>query len=158
MHSRIYQISTEPISAEDFLTESNLDGHWFTKEIADCVDDEVNLTEEIDGFKTLLERHQMAAFHDEASFTFNPKGRMAYFKSAHKSFITAAQTAASLTLEQFSANEGSQLLDALSRSYCDRDGWYVFSEQYDVIPFDEFLHYAVIGQRYYIGGVLDYHA
>lgn len=40
MHSRIFQVSMEPIEEENYICEAEYCDHWFTREIANYVSDD----------------------------------------------------------------------------------------------------------------------
>ena len=52
MHSRIYQISTNPIHKDDYIDESNYYDHWFTNSVADYVNGDTNRADDIKRLKS----------------------------------------------------------------------------------------------------------
>lgn len=158
MHSRKYQISTEPVSPSVYLSESDFDEHWFIGAIADYVNDDVDHDEEIQSLREMLEQRQIAVFNEDGSFTLMPHGKNSYFKGDYERFKEAVHKAVSMTLEEFvdyakSFNTMFQIKD----SYCDKYGLYVSSDDFGTIPFDEFVRRAKPETPYFIGAVLDYH-
>ena len=47
MHSRIFQVSMEPIEKDDYILERDYWDHWFTREIADYVNGSTNRNDDI---------------------------------------------------------------------------------------------------------------
>lgn len=158
MHSRIYQITTAPVTTGEYLSEGFFDEHWFVGSIADYVGGGLNREEELDSLKESLTRTKVAVFHSDECFTVLPDGKKTYFKNAFAKFSEAVKKAALATLEDFAGNgECSSLVWRIKNCYCEEFGYYVSSDEFDTIPFDEFIRNAEPGERYYIGGVLDYH-
>lgn len=64
----------------------------------------------------------------------------------------------SMGLPEFSSGgELEGLMYRMKTAYCEKFDFYVSSDEFDTIPLDEFIRYAEIGRRYYIGGTIDYH-
>ena len=158
MHSRIYQITTEPVPADEHLSESYFCEHWFVGSIADYVAGGLNHGLEIDCFKESLVKSRVAFFHSDDCFSILPRGKETYFRHTFADFSDAVKKAASVSLEDFAGNgECSSLVYRIKNSFCDKFGPYVSSDEFDTIPLDEFIRDAEPGKRYYIGGILDYH-
>lgn len=85
MHSRIYQITTDPVQQEDYITESDFCEHWFIGSIADYVDDDVDRAKDIEWLRERLEN--VAHFDLEDTFEILPGGKEVFFANAFKSFI-----------------------------------------------------------------------
>lgn len=158
MHSRIYQITTDPVPADEYLSEGYFYEHWFVGSIADYVAGGLKRESEIDSFKELLVKRTVAVFHGDDCFSILPHGKEAYFRYAYADFNDAVKKAASISLEDFAGNgECSSLVYRIKNSFCDKFGPYVSSDEFDTIPLDDFIRDAELGKRYYIGGILDYH-
>ena len=160
MHSRIYQITTAPITPEEYLTDNDFYEHWFIGSIADYVDDDINREYELSCFRESLEESKVAVFSSDDSFTILPDGKEAYFNGAYRSFMEVIKKATAVSLAEFSGtcdNDCASLTYKIKSSFCEEFGPYVSSDEFDTIPLDEFIRDAVPGERYYIGGILDYH-
>ena len=155
MHSRIFQITTEPVKPEDYLTESDFCEHWFTNSIADYVDSEVDRNADI---KNLRERlTDVAHFVDDDSFELLPQGKEHYFAGAYKAFVAARDKTLVMGISEFASTGFNEPVYSMKSAFCEKFELYVSSDEFDTIPFDDFIRCAEVGRRYYIGGTLDYH-
>ena len=158
MHSRIFQITTEYVQKEEYISESDFWEHWFVGNIADYVSDDVDRAEEILNLRQYFESMKVAEFSEDNSFKLLTDGKVKYFKTEFKRFSESVKKAADVNLEEFASGAKCEdLVFNIKSSYCDKFGWYVSSEEFGTIPMDEFIRSAEPGKRYYIGGVLDYH-
>lgn len=158
MHGTIYQITTVPVEIDDYISEYDFYEHWFVGSIADYVAGDLNRGYELSCFRKSLENIGVATFTDDESFTILPNGKTTWFQGQHKGFIAAAKKASELRLEEFSSvGDNDMLVFEIQSSFCDEFGPYVSSEEFDTIPLDKFIRNCKPGEKYYIGGVLDYH-
>ena len=160
MYSRIYQITTAPVTPEEYLSDNDFCEHWFTGSIADYVDDGIDRSYELGCFRESLEKSKVAIFADDGSFMILPGGKEAYFSGAYKNFAETVKKAAKVSLAEFSGacpNDCASLAYLIKNSFCEKFGPYVSSDEFDTIPLDEFIRDAAVGETYHIGGILDYH-
>ena len=155
MHSRIYQISTEPVKLEDYLCESDFSEHWFIGSIADYVDRDVDRDADIKNLREHLVN--VALFDTVDSFVILPSGKETYFADAYAAFTAARDKTISMGLSEFASVGFSAPVYSMKNAFCDKFALYVSSDEFNTIPFDEFIRCADSGCRYYIGGTLDYH-
>jgi hypothetical protein len=158
-HERIYQITTKPLSSDEYITEFDFIEHWFIGTIADYVTSrDVDRNEKIQNLRNSLEEKQVVVFESDDSFILLPGGKEKYFQNEFKKFTEAAKKAANITLEEFAGSSyAAEIVRHISTSFCEKFGNYVSSNEFDTIPFDRFIREAEIGTRYYINGVIDYH-
>ena len=155
MHSRIYQITSTPIEEADYISESDFYEHWFTNSIADYVDGDTDRAADI---QCLRARLSDIAFIDvDDSFVILPRGKEIYFTKAYEAFLTARNEIMNMSLTEFAGDGFSESMHRMQNAFCDEFSFYVSSDEFRTIPFDEFIRYAEIGTRYYIGATLDYH-
>ena len=159
MHSRIFQITTNPVQDEDYISEYGFFEHWFVGAIADYVNAHNDQAEDIKYLRSWLEANKVAAFDESGdSFTVLPGGREAYFTRAYDTFVAARAKTFSMSLSDFaSAGEFGGAMWQMSNSFNDKFAYYVSSDEFDTISFDEFIRSSETEKRYYIGGTLDYH-
>jgi len=159
VHSRIFQITTKPVQDTEFISESSLSEHWFVREIADTVSTDNDRTEDIRHLRSWLEPRNVAVFDAAGdSFTVLPCGAEAYFAGAYDAFIAARASTLSMGLADFAhGGEFSKAMRLMGNSFNDRFGYYVSSDEFETITFDEFIRSTEAGTRYFIGGTLDYH-
>lgn len=152
MHSRIFQLSTEPIKKEDYITgDTIIHDTGFIGYVADYVSEEVDRKEDI---KWLLESiTPYGAIYDEKEeCLIFPKGfKERYFE---KKFAALKEIVQEMSLEDF-AND-SLLAYKLKSTIIDRFSFYIYEDYYE--PIDDFIRNLEVDTKYYIGGILDYHA
>jgi len=158
-HSRIFQITTEPVLPEDLITENDFYEHWFLQSVADYVSDESDRPADIEWLRERL--INAADFDTDDSFSILPNGKEAYFSKAYEAFVYFRQKTMELGLSEFSSGEGFTTLVYTMGQTCNEEfGLYVVqgdSDDFEVVTLDEFIRFAEIGCRYYIGAILDYH-
>jgi hypothetical protein len=77
---------------------------------------------------------------------------------AYSNFKETVKKAADITFEDFiGVSECPLLIYQINKSFCDKFGSYVSSDEFDTIPFDEFMRNAETGRKYYINGIVSYH-
>ena len=153
MHSRIFQLSTEPIKEEDYITEDTIiHDTSFIGYVADYVSDEVDRKEDIKWLLDSITPYGAIYDEKEESLIF-PKGfKERYFE---KKFAVLKETVQKISsLEDF-AND-SLLAYKLKSTITDRFSFYIYEDYYE--PIDDFIRNLELNTKYYIGGILDYHA
>lgn len=152
MHSRIFQISKQPIKEEDYIDESNYYDHWFTNSIADYVSDNCNRNEDI---KWLKDASKGIIFgNDENGGYFIIESKEEYFEDAFKKFKELLGKVADCTIQDFV--NGIHEMWLLKTFYEEKFGFYVDLDG-ELLSFDSFIRYCAIEEKYYIGGTIDYH-
>jgi hypothetical protein len=157
MHSRIYQISENPIEPADYINAELYSDHWFVSQIADYVNGDVDRSSDIEWLRKYLESTEAVTFSDDSSFVLNEGGKERYFERSCVQFKKARDKTLGLTLSEFAAGgELSMTMWNLRDAYCDKYSFYAEYED-ELIPMDAFIRRTVPGTRYYIGGTVDYH-
>ena len=156
MHSRIFQLSTSPVNADNYIAEEDYYDHWFTHQIADYVDDDCNREEDIQWLKAYSDGYDIDQ-DNTGNYTLVVNSKEKYFKHSYEKFIRELENIGRPTLEQFSKRiDLWNLNDACEDKY----GFYV--EYYDdcghdLMTLDAFIRRCDICATYYLGGVVDYH-
>lgn len=151
MHSRIFQVSSEPIAKEDYIEEAVYYDHWFLNSIADYVADS-NRNEDIDWLKNCYDG--LTFGKDDIGEYFVVKSKEQYFQPKFKRFKNAIDSIKSCTLEEFTKEMFA--VWELKNAYEERFGFYVDWDD-DVMTLDNFIRCCVTDVKYYIGGTIDYH-
>lgn len=160
MHDVIYQITSTPVSKEDYITESYFYEHWFLNSVADSVNEQLDRDESISGLKEWLEHFGSCKFDEKtASFTLHTGFQEAYFKDKFAEFQKNLQQLEKVSLQEFCHNNSlvDGLLFKLQSTLADKFRSYVSSEEFETVTLDEFIRSAQMNKTYFIGGVLDYH-
>ena len=151
MHNRIYQLTPEPIDADEYVSADEFCDHWFTNSIADYVSDDCDRKSDIERLKNTKGCHVAS---DEHGTYLEVYSKEEYFVGAFARFSHALEKIKNCTLSDFI--QGLDMWN-LKYSYEEKFGDYIYKDDGSLITFDEFVRCATIGQRYYIGGTVDYH-
>ncbi len=150
MHSRIFEITSEPINSEDYLTSSMLDPEQYSG-FADYIDDEVDAENSIEWFATCM------------SGIFDCDGRRVKLRDI-SGFIDLWKADVRDKAGKFDPNgdrmSSYYLRKALNKThegiefrFFDQDRGLMSARQL----IENVLLYHKPGDKFYIGGILDYH-
>lgn len=151
MHSRIFQVSMNPINKGEYICDEDYYKHWFTREIADYVSDDCNREEDIE-WLTDAARGYLVNKDDDGEY-FVVANKEEYFAPAYERFMKALNEIGKPTLEEFTNGIG---LWNLKNAAEDKFGFYVDADG-ELMTFDAFIRGCVTNEKYYIGGTVDYH-
>lgn len=157
MHSRIYQISKNPIPKCDYIEESNYYDHWFTNSVADYVNGDTNRDDDIKWLKDCYENKGLSFGVDGDGEYLIVEDKIKYFSVNFENFQNALKELSEATLDDFMSGECGTSLYRLKESYDDKFDFYVECEDCGCETFDGFMRYAIVGAKYYIGATIDYH-
>ncbi len=157
MHSRIFQISKQPIDKTDYIEEDNYYDHWFTNQIADYVNGDTNRESDIDWLKSCYNNQGLSFGADDNGEYFVIEDKNKYFAPKFERFQKLLQELSAVTLDDFVSHKTSLQMYSLKEAYNDRYGFYVDSEDIFLVSFDEFVRCSKVGVKYYIGATIDYH-
>jgi len=151
MHSRIIQLSEEPLHKDDFITESD-----FYESFVGSVDDYVadiddsEREEDIKWLMSCLEPYGVKLDKEEESIVF-PKGfKQRYFEERFKKF---KETVNGMTLNDFCDSiKAWQLSQIIEKKF----DFYIYVSYPQ--PLDDFIRDLEEEKKYFIGGIVDYHA
>ena len=153
MHSRIFQVSMNPIDKEDYIIESDYYDHWFTNEIADYVNGDTDRENDIEWLKGY--NSSMSFGEDDGGEYFIIKDKEKYFEGSFNRFIDVLNKIKDCTLNDFSTGLGGDMW-ALKDAYEDKFGFYVNADG-ETMSLDSFVRRCATGEKYYIGSTIDYH-
>ena len=152
MHSRIFQVDTKPISDYDYIEEDNYFDHWFLNQIADYVSDDYDRDASIEWLAECANGCEID--HDNNGYYLVVCDKEAYFKNKYDMFVGALNKLGIPTIDQFV--NGIDMWQFES-AYDDKFGFYIDSSDFGLITLDEFIRRSNELDKYYIGGVVDYH-
>ena len=152
MHSRIFQVSMEPIQKEDYITEGFYWDHWFTNEIADYINGDTDRDNDIEWLKDCSEA--LIFGEDDGGEYFIVKDKEKYFEIKYKRFMEVLNKIKNYTLADFA--QGFFEMWSLKEAYEDKFGFYVNADG-ETMNLDSFIRGCATGEKYYIGATIDYH-
>ena len=163
MHSRIFQMSSKPISKEDYLGED-----YFYDDFVPCVGDYVsevkNDTDSLKWLEGYLNARGGVEL-DIANRTLKIVDKEKYFESDYEKFKKVLDEAKNMTLSSFSRSGENRGLEAdltiydLKRLYeGDKFGFYLVSKEDGYEPLNSYIRWLNNGTVLYIGAVFDYHS
>lgn len=152
MHSRIFQVSDAPFEREDYITECDYYDHWFTREIADYVNDDCNREDDIAWLKESVKGFEFGK--DDSGEYFIVTDKVKYFEEAFYRFKDAIDKIKDCTIDEFV--NGIYGMWDLKDSYDDKYGFYIDNDG-DMESLDGFIRGCFADKKYYIGGTVDYH-
>ena len=157
MHSRIFQISTQPIHICDYIEESKYYDTWFTNSYADYVDGDTNRTEDIQWLKECYEGKGLTFGADDNGEYFIIEDKVKYFLSSFEEFQKTLKELSEVALDDFITHKAGLKVGQLNTAYQDTCGFYVDDLDYGLCSLDYFIRSNVNGTKYYIGATIDYH-
>lgn len=155
MYFNIYQISQNPIPAEEWITESDFYFSVFLGEIANKVDSVTDREERITELGNWLRQQGLGSIQGN-KLTLNPDMlEKPYYAERYEKFKEAAQTLSRVSRERYLEDlDGIRnMISEIEEQVIETRSHYVCWDSEDPIPLDEFLRTAVCGKPYYIGGV-----
>lgn len=157
MHSRIFQISKEPIKKDDYIEESNYYDHWFTNSIADYVDGDTDREDDIQWLKDCYADSGLSFGIDDGGEYFIIEDKVKYFAKRFDVFQKTLKELQDITLDDFASGKCGMYMYTLKSTYDDEFGFYIDSEDTSLETFDSFIRHSGNGAKFYIGATIDYH-
>ena len=160
MHSRIFELSENPIPEDERFSQGDVP-EWFLNSIADYTDDipDDQRMSEIDWLVGMF--HGLCTADGER-LSFNPELKEQFFKPRYACFLEAAALLKECTYEAFWGGEGSRKLAhtlfLLNDAYEDKYGFYIYDPaEYELQTIHAWLRGADLSKKYFVGGILDFH-
>lgn len=157
MHSRIFQVSSEPIQEDDMIQEYRYEDNLMNG-IADYVAKQTQ-SEEVKADLEWLAQACKGIQVDVNKRTLIVTSKAEYFEQKHEQFKELAEKFSTISLEDFiSTKAGFDFYD-LKSAYEDKHSFYIDDndEYCGLAPMDNWIRYAEENKVYYIGSVFDYH-
>ena len=156
MHSRIYQVSNEPI--KDFISEDRY-YEGFVGNYADYVSE---VEHKSDDYLNDLKWIQNATNGLEVNIkegTITVTSKKQYFNEKHDKFQELLEKLQNITLEEFSSRTRYFDILDLKSAFDDEYSFYVDDndEFCGITTLDNWVRNAEEGKTYYIGTIIDYH-
>ncbi len=151
MHSRICQLSQKPIDKSDYITEDMFYDD-FVGTVGDYVQESpTGRKEDIEWLMAIIEDYGAIYNSSEESILFPIGFKENYFKESYEKLKEAVQN---MSLEQFASD--SIIVSTLKLLIDSKYGFYIYTTHWQTL--DNFVRCELKeGEKYYIGGILDYH-
>lgn len=114
MHSRIFQISNEPINERDYISEYHYDEHWFTNSVADYVG-ESDRKHDIEWLRDCQQGAGLLFGSDAGGEYFIIEDKQKYFTEPFEDFKKLLKELSATTLEDFSTTNLRQVMYELKK-------------------------------------------
>ena len=155
MHSRIYQVSFEPV--EEFINEFRYHSN-FVPSVADYVvkqETEEQIREDLEWLAQATKGIEV----DVENKTIKIVSKEEYFKGMHEKFVKLAEELSTITLEEFVNDKSYFKFYDLKSAYEDRHSFYIDDNDENIgyAPIDTWIRHTEDGEVYYIGSIFDYH-
>lgn len=157
MHSRIIELSKDPILKHERMCESSVPD-WFYHSIADYTDADTDRDHDIKWFLDAVARVVDVA-EDGKSFTFKPKAKQKYFERQYHAFLDKACELTGISLDAFVGEAKYDIgmaMYKLNEHYQDKFSLYVYFND-ELKSLDEWIRETDLSGSFYFGGTLDYH-
>lgn len=162
MHSRIFQVSREPITEENKISEYRYDEGFVGNNGVDYVVPTDNRQADLEWLTTCHRGIKV-----ETSYDITKKGitkltivsKEEYFEKKFEEFQDGLKKLSDYSLSDFINNANWLDMYRLKDAYNDEHGFYIDDndEYHGIATFDEFMRSTQDGDVFYIGDVFDYH-
>ena len=157
MHSRIFELSNEPILPNDRMTECDI-GEWFCSSVADYISTDCDRELDIQAFLNTI-GYFVDIAEDGESFTFLPNAKQRYFERKYYDFMAKVRELTGISLDAFCGETQYDIglaMCCLNNLYSDLYGFYIY---YDGVlkGLDDWIRGTDLSGSFYFGGTLDYH-
>ena len=151
MHSRIFQISDNPITEENLIEESNYDGN----ESFDYVVTSNEIKKDLQWLQGVTQGLEI----NIKEKTITIKSKREYFSKKHDTFIELAEKLSSTTLDEFIKGKNISDFINLKDAYEEEHAFYIDDnyECFGLTTLDNWVRNAEENKAYYIGNIFDYH-
>ena len=155
MHSRIFQVSENPVTNDNFIDEERYDEN-FINSIADYVD---LIEYKSDGYyndlKYLLNSTEGISV-DIKQGVIKVTSKEQYFLRKYERFKELALKLSEITLEEFASHKQWFNMFELSEAYNNAHSFYM-DDGNEAMTIDDWVRYAELNKAYYVGNIFDYH-
>lgn len=154
MHSRVFQLSKEALTEDDYINEFDLHD-CFIGPIADYVVDTSDRIDDLEWLESFIGKYGAVIDHEKETVYFPFGFKKAFFKDRFEEFKKSVKK---VTLEQFAGVEfgGALAMYQIETLIENKYGFYIYLEYPKTL--DSFVRELDEDTTYYIGAILDYHA
>ena len=154
MHSRIYQVSSNPIKEENLIKENKY-YEWGHADYVSLQESETDINSDLEWLKTATHGLEI----DTQNKTIKILSKKEYFEERHEKFQELAEELSNTLLEDFSNGKINMKMYDLESYYEDKYGFYIddSNEYCGLTSLDDWVRNAEENKIYYVGSIFDYH-
>ena len=154
MHSRIYQISENPIEEENLIEEYRYD-EWDKADYVVKETSETDIESDLEWVQTANKGLQV----NKEKKTITIVSKKEYFEDKHEKFRELARELSFISMDDFMSGKEYFKFYDLECAYEEKHGFYVDDndEYIGLTNLDNWVRNAEEGKEYYIGNIFDYH-
>lgn len=157
MHSRIIELSNEPILKQERMCETSVP-EWFYHSVADYTNADTDRDYDIKWFLESV-AYVVDVAEDGESFTFKPKAKQKYFERQYHAFLDKACELTGISLDAFVGETKYDIgmaMYKLEELYADKLSFYIYYKD-KLKTLDAWIRETDLSGSFYFGGTLDYH-
>lgn len=157
MHSRIFQVSRDPIPVADRISESSIPD-WFFSSVADYVNADTDRSADIQWLLSAYKPFMMVG-REPDSIVFTADAKRIYFRPRYQKFLEKAMELSNSSLEAFIGLTPQGIgipMYELNSSYNDKFGFYIYYDD-TLWTMDEWMRETDLREPFFVGGTVDYH-
>ena len=157
MHSRIVELSNEPILVDERLSEGSIP-EWFYHTVADYTNAATDRNQDI---KWFLEH--VGSIADVAenglSFSFKPNAKQMHFERSYHAFLEKVCELTGISLNAFAGETKYDIgmaMYKLNDCFNDKFSFYIYFQD-KLKTLDDWIRVTDLSGSFYFGGTIDYH-
>ena len=153
MQSRIFQISTEPITEENYIDECRYDNYFVGQNGVDYVVESDSRADDLKWLKTANKGIEVT------ENTIKVISKKEYFEKSFEEFQELLEKLSNYTTEDFIDPKNWLDFYRLKDAYDNTNGFQIDDndEYFGITSLDNFVRTVEEGKTYYIGKTFDYH-
>ena len=153
MHSRIFQVSSEPITEENYISEYRYDDYFVGQNGVDYVVESDSKQDDLNWLKNTSKGIEVT------ENTIKVVSKKEYFEKSFEEFQEYLEKLSSYNMEDFIDPKNWLDFYHLKDAYDNTDGFQIDDndEYFGITSLDNFVRNVEEGKTYYIGKTFDYH-
>ena len=157
MHSRIFQISKNPITEDQLLTEDRYIDDGFVGRIADYVSEQMDVEDDLNWLINCQKGIEL--IKEDDTFKIKIVSKKDYFEKSFEEFQNLVKKFNDYTLDEFIDSKNWFDFYQMKSCYDDKYAFYFddSDDYFGITTLDDFVRNVEEGSIYYIGKTFDYH-
>ena len=158
MHSRIFQVSENPVPVDERISEDRYYDGFVGSHADYVVTVEYQSDDYRDDLRWIREANNGIKV-DIPNGTITVTSKKEYFDKKHDTFKELASELADITLEDFTSGRQRFKMHDLTSAYDNKYGFYIddYDEYAGLTTLDDWVRSVEENKVYYVGSIFDYH-